>query len=118
MKFATIEEYISSAEPETREILRKIRSLVKGLVPAAEETISYQIPAFRLGRVFFYFAAFKSHIGIYPPVKGDPRLREQLKPFRNEKGNLRFPLSEPVPYELIGRVVLALVEEYAKKPKA
>ncbi len=70
------------------------------------------MPAFRLDRTFIYFAAFKKHIGIYPPLKNDKNLISELLPFSNEKGNLKFSLSQPIPYELIGRVAIALAQEY------
>jgi uncharacterized protein YdhG (YjbR/CyaY superfamily) len=108
-----IDAYIASASPEVRDILEGIRQIVKAAVPRATETISYQMPAFGLGKVFFYFAAFKKHIGIYPPVKGDRKLQAELLPYRGPKGNLRFSLKEPIPYGLIGRVATALSQEYS-----
>ncbi|MBI4985982.1 MAG: hypothetical protein HZC24_11765, partial [Rhodocyclales bacterium] len=71
--------------------------------------------AFRGKRIFFYFAAFKKHIGIYPPVSKDAALIGELEPFRGEKGNLAFPLDQPLPAELIGRVAVALHREYELK---
>lgn len=107
--------YIEAASPEARPVLAEIRQLVERVVPDATPTISYQIPAFRRERVFIYFAAFKSHIGIYPPLQGDDALEPDLLPYRGEKGNLRFPLSKPVPYALIERVVEALAQQYAPR---
>ena len=66
---------------------------------------------------FFYFAAFKKHIGIYPPVTQDAQLIQELAPYRGEKGNLSFPLGEPLPIDLIGRVAVALSREYARAPQ-
>lgn len=109
-----VDHYIETAAPEVRDILREIRRLARAEVPAAVETISYRMPALRMGRVFFYFAAFKNHIGIYPPVHGDAKLQQDLQPYQNEKGNLRFPLDQPMPYPLIRRVVAALAKEYGK----
>lgn len=102
-KFTTIDEYIATAAPQVQPILAEIRTIVHQAAPGAQEVISYQMPAFRQGRVFFYFAAFKEHIGIYPPVDGDEALMEALKPYRNAKGNLRFPLNQSIPYDLIRR---------------
>ncbi len=112
-KFQSIDEYIASAAPETRSILQEIRRRVRRLVPEAKEVISYQMPAFRGKRTFIYFAGFKQHIGIYPPVKGEASLNQALLPYRGEKGNLRFPLAEPIPYDLIERVIKALAKEHA-----
>lgn len=103
-----VDEYIASAAPEVRDVLERIRRTVNDAVPGATETISYRIPALRLGKVFLYFAAFKNHIGVYPPVRGDAKLEKELQRYRGEKGNLKFPLNEPMPYELIGRVAKAL----------
>jgi uncharacterized protein YdhG (YjbR/CyaY superfamily) len=114
-KFANIDSYIESVPREAREILEEIRRVVKAKVPASVETISYQMPAFKLDRVFFYFAAFKKHVGVYPPVKGDKNLQKALAPYRGEKGNLKFPLNQPMPYKLIGRVAVALSREYSKQ---
>jgi uncharacterized protein YdhG (YjbR/CyaY superfamily) len=66
------------------------------------------MPTFKLDRSFIYFAAFNTHVGMYPPVKGDVGLAKALRPYRGEKGNLKFPLDQPMPYDLIGRVAEAL----------
>lgn len=115
MAFASHEEYFATVTPEVRRSLQSIQATVETLVPGASRCISYNIPAFKQGRVFFYFAAFKKHIGIYPPVTRDAHLIRELAPYRGEKGNLSFPHSEPLPIELIGRVALALAREYARK---
>jgi uncharacterized protein YdhG (YjbR/CyaY superfamily) len=73
--------------------------------PDATETISYGIPAFKLRRILVYFAAFKHHIGLYPPVKGDATLEKAVAPYAAEKGNLRFPIERKIPYALISRIV-------------
>jgi uncharacterized protein YdhG (YjbR/CyaY superfamily) len=114
-KFTTIDDYLASLPHDSRFIIEEIRRIVKAKVPAAVETISYQLPAFKLDKVFIYFAAFKKHIGIYPPVKGDSKLQKALLPYRGEKSNLKFPLDEPIPYDLIGRVVVALSREYSRQ---
>lgn len=94
-------------------MLQAIQHQVESLLPEATQCISYRMPAFKAKRVFFYFAAFKQHIGIYPPVTKDAALVRELAPYRGPKGNLSFPLSEPLPLELIGRVAVALNREYA-----
>jgi len=113
-KFATVDDYLATVSPDVRPIMEAIRDIVRRSVPAAQETISYQMPAFKLGHVFFYFAAFKRHVGIYPPVKGDENLERELRPYRGEKGNLKFPLNQPIPFDLIGRVAQALAEQHSK----
>ena len=116
----SIDEYIASAAEDVRATLEDIRATVRQAAPEAEELISYRIPAFRLGEILVYFAAFKNHIGFYPPVKGDPKLERDVVRYAGEKGNLRFPLSDPIPLKLIERIVKHRVKQVAeaKKPKA
>ena len=101
---ATIDEYISSFPPEVQAILRKIRETVRSAAPDAQEVISYQMPAFKANGILVYFAAFQKHIGLYPPVSGDAGLERAIAPYAGEKGNLRFPLEQPIPYDLIARI--------------
>ena len=114
--FASVDAYIDAADPQVRQILLDLRTAVSSAVPDATECISYQMPALRHGRVFFYFAAFKTHIGVYPPVR-DPSLAEALARYRGPKGNLRFPLNEPMPCALIARVAQSLARQHALVPK-
>jgi hypothetical protein len=65
----------------------------------------YQIPTFTLSGALVYFAAFKKHIGFYPPVRGDAGLEKAVAPYAGEKGNLRFPLDQPIPYGLMRRAL-------------
>ena len=99
-----IDEYIAAFPPEVQEILEKIRFAIRNAAPDAQETISYQIPAFKLNGTLVYFAAFKKHIGFYPPIRGDAKLMKAVSPYAGEKGNLRFPLDQPIPYDLIERI--------------
>ncbi len=110
-----IDEYIAGFTPEVQAILERIRSTIRKAAPKAREKISYQMPAFALDRDLIYFAAFKKHIGLYPPVKGDQKLKKEAAPYAGEKGNLRFPLDEPIPYALIGRIVKARVKEQRER---
>lgn len=112
-KFITIDDYIATVSPEAKLILAEIRKHIHLKVPEAQEVISYQMPAFKLERTFIYFAAFKKHIGVYPPVTGDKSLMEATARYRNEKGNLSFPLDETMPFELIGKVAIALSKQYS-----
>ena len=112
-KSVTIDDYLATESPEAKLILEDIRKLIHLRVPEAQEAISYQLPAFKIGRTFIYFAAFKKHIGVYPPVTGDKSLIEATARYRNEKGNLAFPLDQPIPFELIGKVAVALSKQYA-----
>jgi uncharacterized protein YdhG (YjbR/CyaY superfamily) len=118
LTFSPHSEYFETAPRDVRTMLREIQATVEALLPGAQRCMSYKMPAYRDERVFFYFAAFKKHIGIYPPVTDDAELIRELTPFRGPKGNLRFPLERPLPLELIGRVALALHREYGRKPRS
>lgn len=109
------DEYFQSVPPEVRPLLVSIQAKVETLLPEVTRCIGYRMPAFKDKRIFFYFAAFKKHIGIYPPVTEDVALIRELAPYRNEKGNLAFPLGKPLPIELIGRVAVALHSEHGHK---
>jgi uncharacterized protein YdhG (YjbR/CyaY superfamily) len=102
---ADMSEYIATFPPAVRTVLRKIRKTVNDAVPDAEETISYRMPTFKLNGVLLYFAAFKHHVGLFPPVKGDASLQRAVKKYAGPKGNLQLPLDEPIPYDLIKRIV-------------
>lgn len=112
---ASVDAYIADCPPEVQKILRKIRKLLRAVAPDAEETISYQIPTFRQQGVLLHFAAFKNHIGIYPPVKGDAKLVKALSPYAGERGNLRFPFDQPIPYDLIERIAKRRLEQNLAK---
>lgn len=110
-----IDEYLAQAPPATRPILQKIRVIVREEAPEAAERISYRMPAFFQGGAIIYFAPFRHHVGIFPPVKGDAALEKALAKYKGEKGNLRFPLDEPMPYPLIRRVVRARLKALRAK---
>ncbi len=112
---ASVSEYISEFPPEVQSVLERIRRTVIAAVPDAEEVISYRMPAFRLGGILLYFAAFKGHIGVFPPFSGDARLEKALAPWRGPKGNLRFPLDRPIPYDLVEAIALARAKQLAAK---
>lgn len=76
------------------------------------------MPAFKLGGVLAYFAAWKDHIGFYPPVRGDAKLEKAVSIYQGEKGNLKFPLDQPIPYDLIERIVKLRVQQHAEKALA
>jgi len=99
----TIDDYIARCDDRAAVALKRIAETVRAAVPDAVETISYGMPTFRLRRVIVHFGAFKDHIGLYPPVR-DPALAERIAPYLGEKGNLRFPLDRPIPYDLIADI--------------
>jgi uncharacterized protein YdhG (YjbR/CyaY superfamily) len=114
----SIDEYIAAFPPDVQSVLKKIRLTIRQAAPGAEEKISYRMPAFALDGILIYFAAFKKHIGIYPPVRGDEKLNKHVARYRGEKGNLKLPLDEPIPYELIRRIVRFRLKEHRERAKA
>ena len=107
----TIDEYIAVFPKDVQEILQKIRATIKKAAPGAQETIKYRMPTFLLEGNLVYFAAFKKHIGFYPPVKGLLKFKEELAVYEGPKGSLIFPLDKPMPYDLISEIVKFRVEE-------
>lgn len=111
----TVDDYIATFAPDIQAVLQRIRQTVKAAAPEAEETISYRMPAFKQNGVLLYFAAFKGHIGIFPPVRGDDNLMRAVKPYAGPKGNLQLPFEKPIPYALIRRIVKARMLATRKK---
>jgi uncharacterized protein YdhG (YjbR/CyaY superfamily) len=111
----SIDEYIAVFSPEKRAILEQIRRTIRTAAPGAREAISYRMPTFFQDGVVVHFAAFKNHIGLYPPIRGDASLEKAIAPYSGEKGNLRFPLDQPIPYDLIERIVKFKVKQNAAK---
>lgn len=104
--FATVDEYLAAKPATARTFLQRVRAAIRKALPGAEETISYKIPAYRLnGRVVIYFAGWKNHFSLYP-VNDElvAAFARELAPYEVEKGTIRFPLSAPVPVELIARI--------------
>ena len=114
-----IDEYIAGFSDEVQAILKKIRMTIRKAAPQAQETISYQIPAFTLKGHLVYFAAFKNHIGFYPPVTGgDAKFKSDKAVYEGPNGNLRFPLDKPIPYALISKIVMFRLKENLARAQA
>ncbi len=116
-EYTTIDEYIATFPQEIQIILNNIRNIIKELVPEATEKISYQMPTFYLNGNLVHFAAFKKHIGFYPTPSGIEAFQEELSKYKGAKGSVQFPLDQPMPYELIRRIVLYRLEESRNKKK-
>lgn len=112
-----IDEYISGHPPELQTILKKIRSLIREITPEAEETIKYQIPTFTLHGNLVHFAAFQKHIGFYPEPTGIQKFQKELAAYQSAKGSVQFPLDQPIPYDLIRRIVKFRVQENLERWK-
>lgn len=113
--FNTVEEYISHFPKDVQEILSKIQAIVKANAPDAVESISYQMPAYKLnGKPVVYFAAWKHHIGFYATPAGNEVFKKELSLYKGAKGSVQFPLNKPMPYELIKDMVVFRVKELSK----
>ncbi|GFZ29854.1 hypothetical protein CSC2_03800 [Clostridium zeae] len=111
----SIDEYISSCPPEVQEVLETLRKVIKEAAPEATEKISYQMPTFYLYGNLVHFANFKNHIGFYPTPSGTETFKQELSKYKTSKGAIQFQKNEPIPYELISRMVKYRVVENIKK---
>lgn len=111
-KVTSVDAYISSFPEDVQEILQEVRRTIHDVVPEAGEKISYQIPAITLaGRPLLYFSGWQKHISVYPIPETDEAFDQELAPYKAGKGTLKFPLTKPIPYDLIGRVAARFVEQ-------
>jgi uncharacterized protein YdhG (YjbR/CyaY superfamily) len=113
-----IEGYIAQFPADVRAILEKVRATIRSAAPEAEETISYMMPTFKQHRILVHFAAWKGHIGLYPPISGNKVLEKAVARYAGPKGNLQFPLDEAIPYDLIARIVKLRVKQDSERAAA
>jgi uncharacterized protein YdhG (YjbR/CyaY superfamily) len=114
----TIDEYIAKFPKDIQEILQEIRETIHKAAPEAVESISYQMPTFKLNGSLVYFAAWKNHIGFYPTPSGTTQFEKELSKYDGGKGSVQFPLNNPMPLDLISKIVKYRVGENAKKTNA
>jgi uncharacterized protein YdhG (YjbR/CyaY superfamily) len=118
----SVDQYLSWFSGEIRERLELIRELLKRELPEAQEVISYSMPAFKTSEVLIYYAAAKSHIGLYPTNSGVSEFKKELEPYHTSKGAIQFPHSKPLPLDLIADIAkfrfLEVQSKPAKKKKA
>jgi uncharacterized protein YdhG (YjbR/CyaY superfamily) len=110
-----IDEYIVAFPPEVRKVLQEVRAAIKAAAPEADEAMKYGIPTFVLGGNLVHFGGFKTHIGFYPTPSGIEAFKRELSAYQGAKGSVQFPLEQPMPLRLIGRIVKFRVEETQKK---
>lgn len=116
---STVEEYIADFPEETQAKLNEVRKTILGVVPDAREVIAYGIPTYKMfGKAVVHFGGYKSHVGFYATPTGHKAFEEDLKPYKQGKGSVQFPLNEPMPLELIERIVEFRLEQEEKKAKA
>lgn len=112
----TIDAYIAAFPADVQEKLKHLRVFIQRIVPGAKEKISYQMPTFTLnGRNLVHFAAFKKHIGFYPGASGIAAFEKELSAYETSKGTVRFPFEEPIPLDLISKIVTFRAEENMRK---
>ena len=114
-KPTTIDEYIKGFPDNIQNLLQQVRKTISSAAPEAEEAISYAIPTFKLNGNLVHFAAFKNHIGFYPAPTGLKEFAKDLAPYAQGKGSAQFPLDQPLPLELITKIVKYRVKENLAK---
>lgn len=115
--FATINEYISEFPEEIRFKLEQIREIIQQAAPEAKEAVRYGMPTFVLNGNLVHFAAYKNHIGFYPAPSGIDAYLDELAVYRTGKGTIQFPIDQPIPFNLIKKVVEFRVNENLGKRK-
>ena len=115
-KFETIDEYIASFDGNTQDILKKFRENIQKRAPEATESMSYGMPTFKLyGHNLVHFAAFKNHIGFFPAPSGIDALADEAKPYRTGKGTMQFQFNQPIPWDLVLKIVDYRIKENENK---
>jgi uncharacterized protein YdhG (YjbR/CyaY superfamily) len=116
-EFKDIDNYIFSQPESIRPLLEKIRHVILKAAPAAEEIISYGMPAFKSNGILVYFAGCKNHIGFYPTPSAIVHFKDELAAYEGAKGSVKFPLNQPIPFLLIQKIVKFRVKENQLKMK-
>ena len=114
-QFKTMDEFISAFPKNVQDILEELRQTIQDSAPDAKETISYQMPAFKLNGNLVYFAAFKNHIGFYPTSSAISEFKKELSHYEVAKGTARFPIDGPIPFDLIRKIVKYRVKQNLEK---
>lgn len=112
----TVVGYIAGFPKDVQKVLKQIRSVIKQAAPEAVESISYAMPAYKLnGKPLVYFAGYEKHIGFYATPTGHERFKKELSKYKQGKGSVQFPLDEPMPLDLIKRIVVFRKKENEKR---
>jgi uncharacterized protein YdhG (YjbR/CyaY superfamily) len=114
-KFNNITEYVNAFPPGTKVLLQQVRNAIKKAAPKAEEVISYNMPAFKQHGNLVYFAGYKNHIGFYPMPSAIKQFAKELSVYKGAKGSVQFPIDEPMPVNLITKIVKFRVKENLEK---
>jgi uncharacterized protein YdhG (YjbR/CyaY superfamily) len=114
-----VDEYIARFPKDTQLLLKNVRAAIRKAAPEAEETISYQMPTFKLnGKNLVHFAAYKNHIGFYPTPSGIEAFKKELSVYDGAKGSVQFPIDQPMPLDLITKIVKFRVKENMESAKS
>jgi len=116
--FTTIDAYIATFPEAVQAILTELRATIRQAAPDAVETINYQVPTYQLKGNLVHFAAYKNHIGFYPAPSGIETFKDELAGYKGAKGSVQFPINEPLPLDLISRIVAFRVAENLEKAAA
>lgn len=111
----SIDEYIAGSPEDVRGILQKIRSTIRRAAPGAKEAVKYGIPTFVLNGNLVHFGGFQKHVGFYPTPSGIEEFKDELSVYKSAKGSVQFPLDQPMPYSLIGKIAAFRVKEVREK---
>ncbi len=111
----SVDDYIAEFPPPTQKKLRQMRSIIRKNAPGAEERISYRMPAYYLNGWIAYFAGYDRHIGLYPLPHAIEKFKTELARYKHAKGSIQFPLDEPLPVKLIGKIIKFRVKEIRAK---
>jgi uncharacterized protein YdhG (YjbR/CyaY superfamily) len=112
-----IDEYIAAFPEEVRPMLEQLRETIRKAAPAAEETINYAMPTFKLNGNLVHFAGYKKHIGFYPAPSGITAYKKELSAYTLSKGAIQFPLDKPLPLGVVTKIVKFRVKEQQQKSK-
>jgi uncharacterized protein YdhG (YjbR/CyaY superfamily) len=114
----TIDDYLAGVPEPAHSTLQKVRAAIRSaLPPAATETISYKIPAFKHSEVVIWFAAFANHCSLFPTGRIIEMFKEDLKPYTLSKGTIQFPIDKPLPAPLVKKMVKARLAQIAAKKR-
>lgn len=110
--YQSIDEYIGTFPDDIQSRLESMRQIIKSVIPGAIETISYQIPTFKINnKNIVHFSAYKKHIGLYPGPSAIEHFKEELSQYKWSKGAVQFPLDNPIPSELVKKIIIFRARE-------
>ena len=110
-KIENVDDYIADLPLSTQKLLKQLRSVIRKSAPDAEEVLSYHMPAYKFHGMLAYFRAHTHHVGFYPLPSAILQFKKELSPYKTAKGSVQFLLDQPLPIELIGKIILFRAKE-------